>query len=117
MAHSPDCAATFTSERHASAAIPWQLSGPHRVFGEAVEAAVPAPLMPVTLSDGLEDRLVEGHLRLALVLGEGDRHQGFMAAAAVLAIPGEGIDQALGLHDFAKDAALPKLATAVVRAQ
>src|SRR5229473_7770951 len=88
-----------------------------RVFGEAIEGAVPAALMAVALSDGLELGLMKRHLRLALVLGEGDRDQGLMAPAAVLAVPGEGVDQALGFDDFAKHAALPKLAAAVVLAQ
>src|SRR6202162_5602832 len=117
MVHSPDCAATFKSEGHASAAIPWQLSGPRCIFGEAIEAAVPAALMAVALSDGLELGLMECHLRLAPLFGEDDRDQGLMAPAAVLAIPGEGVDQALRFDDFAKDAALPKLAAAVVLAQ
>src|SRR5437764_889522 len=103
--------------RGADLAISWRLSGCRRIFGEPIEAAVPAALMPVALADGFEDRLPKRHLGLAVVLGEGDRDQGLVAPAAVLAIPGEGVDQALRFHDLANHAALPKLAAAVVLAQ
>src|SRR6266542_6225969 len=83
--------------RGADLAISWRLSGPRRIFGEPIESAVPAALMPVALADGFENCLPERHLRLAVVLGEGDRDQGLVAAAAVLAIPREGVDQALRL--------------------
>ena len=73
--------------------------------------------MAVALSDGFELGLMEPHLRLAPLFGEGDRDQTLMAPAAVLAIPGEGVDQPLRFDDFAEDAALPKLAAAVVLAQ
>src|SRR5262249_14390267 len=70
--------------------------------------------MAVALCDRVEHGLMEGHARLAVLFGERDRHQRFMAAAAVLAIPREGVDDALGLDDFPKNAALPELAAAVV---
>src|SRR5947199_1898220 len=115
---SPECGGRFCPRRGTSAAGTRRRgSGLRCVLLEPIEAAVPAALRPVTLSDGLEYGLAEGHLGLAVALGKGDRDQGVMAAAAVLAIPGEGVDQALRFHDFAKHAALPKLAAAVVLTQ
>src|SRR6266542_5813751 len=78
--------------RGADLAISWRLSGPRRIFGEPIESAVPAAPMPVALAEGFENRLPERHLRLAAVLGEGDRDQGLVAASPVLAIPREGVD-------------------------
>src|SRR5713101_2799297 len=76
-----------------------------QMLGQAVEGARPAALMAVASLGGLEDGLAEGHPRLALMLGEGDRHQRLVAAAAALVVPGEGEDQALGRYHLAIDAA------------
>src|SRR5207237_3498639 len=86
-------------------------------FGESVEAAAPAAAMPVALPDGVEFGLVEAHAGLARRFRERDGDEGLVSAAAVLAIPGEGVDQALGQHDLAQYAALPKIAAAAVGTQ
>ena len=73
--------------------------------------------MPVALRDGFEFGLVEGHPRLAVLLRERDGDERLVAAAAVVTVPRERVDEARRRHDFANDAALPKLASAVVLAQ
>src|SRR5262245_29083773 len=88
-----------------------------RVFGEAIEAAAPAAAMPVALCDGIEFRLMEDHPGLAANFLERDGDEGLVAAAAVLAIPREGVDQALRRDDLAHDAAVPQIAAAAVGPQ
>jgi hypothetical protein len=67
--------------------------------------------MPVAFAIRLERRLPERHQCLSILIGEGDRHEGFETALALL-LPGEGEDQPLGRNDFAVDAAEPKVLAA-----
>src|SRR5260221_8580453 len=87
------------------------------MLGQPLEGAGPAALMAITLFDRGEDRLAEGHPRLALLGSEGDRDQRLMTGAAGLVVPGEGEDEALGLDDFAIDAAVPELLAGLVAPQ
>src|SRR5881296_3697273 len=82
-------------------------SGLRHVFGETVEAARPAALMRVARRHRLEDGLTHGEPRLSTVLGEGYRHQRFVAGLALRILPGPREDEPHRLHDLAIDAPQP----------
>ena len=87
---------------------------------QPVEGAAPAAPVSFKLFDGLEHGLAKDQPGLvALMLGEGHRHQGFGAGTTILALPlpGEGENQAFRRHDLAIDTALPEVFTAIVRTQ
>src|ERR1700730_16446469 len=80
-----------------------------QILGEALQGACPAALVLVAARNSLEDRLIQGELRLIPAFGEGHRHQGLVAGFALRIFPGKSKYEALRLDHLAVDALLPIL--------
>src|SRR3984885_15491547 len=74
------------------------------VVGQAIEAAVPSLVVTIAQANGVEEFLVEVHLRpVVLEFRKGDRDQRFARGLAGLSFPGKRIDHTFRRNNLLED--------------